>query len=384
MTTPHLTAVATSDPFDHGTFSGLSANLFEALRARGISVSSVVTKDIRWHDVLHGAVKWSSALWRPTRSTSRINVDWYWSRRTNELMTRRFEERLSRLGASGSILQVGTHVQASQDRRQVFCITDLTVIQAVESDGLYQVARASRTVQQEAISWQREVFDGCAKIFALSQWAADSIVSDYAQDRDRVVVTGAGANIPSLPEDVPRRDGHSILFVGLDWEQKGGPLLLDAFRVVRSRMPEARLVIVGCSPPIGDEPGVEIVGRLDRSDPTQESRLFDTYSEAACFCIAPRVDAFPNVLLEAAAFGLPCVSTNEGSRPELIIDGVTGRLVPPNDPQALGEALCGLLGDPGVAERLGRAGRERIVETFTWPRVADRVAREMNLLDADG
>jgi alpha-maltose-1-phosphate synthase len=72
--------------------------------------------------------------------------------------------------------------------------------------------------------------------------------------------------------------------------------------------------------------------------------------------------------------GLPCVTTNVGALPELVDDGVTGVLVPPREPAALAEALIGVLSDPARAERMGQAGRRKVVEQLTWRAVAERMA----------
>lgn len=370
MRLKRILAVATSHPFDGRTFSGLSVNLFNEVRRQGVELAAVCTRDIRWYDLLRGAVLFSNLMRGGSRKHSRINPDWYWSRRGHELMTRRF---LSKLGYPPEVpvLQIGTHVKAARGDRKHFCVTDLTVKQALEAGGMYQVSRASPAVQREAIEWQSEVFQECERIFTLSKWAATSVVQDYGVPTDKVIVIGAGANLPRhLPARRRRVDSPSILFVGMDWEQKGGPLVLEAFRLVRRQVPRARLVVIGCRPPAGDdEPGVEALGRLDRSIPEHEKRLLDAYAEATCFCIAPAVDAFPNVLLEAAAFGLPIVSTDIGSRSEVVCDGMTGRLVPHGDHEQLADALMEILSNPGVAEAYGSAASARVREVFNWEKV---------------
>ena len=125
-----------------------------------------------------------------------------------------------------------------------------------------------------------------------------------------------------------------------------------------------------------------MLGRLDRSDPAEEARLLAAYASATCFCIAPAVDAFPNVLLEASAFGIPVVSTDEGSRSEVVLDGVTGRLVPPRDPARLAAALIDVLGDPDLAKELGEAAARRVREHFNWPAVTRNILAHMGLLNA--
>lgn len=385
MTVPQavgrLVAVAPDDPLARRTFSGLSANLFGELQWQGIAIDPIATKDLRWHDALRGAVRWQALPKAASRVTSRIRPNWFWSRQTNELMTHRFLEKLEARGEISQVLQIGTHVQAAGRGRRVFCLTDLTVVQAIETGGMYQVAQASARVQDEAVAWQHEVFDGCERIFVLSDWTARSVVEHYHQSPAKVLTVGVGANVPRvLPPRAPDPSAPAILFVGLDWEQKGGPLVLEAFRRVRQTIPRARLVVVGCRPHhVEAESGVDVLGRLDRALPTEENRLLHEYATATCFCIAPAVDAFPNVLLEAAAFGLPVVSTDEGSRSEAVVNGVTGRLVPPSDPEALASALVELLTDPDLAARQGNAGAQRVRERFNWPFVARIIAEQMGL-----
>jgi glycosyltransferase involved in cell wall biosynthesis len=182
---------------------------------------------------------------------------------------------------------------------------------------------------------------------------------------------------------VPRRldDEHPyVLFVGIDWERKGGPLLLDAFRRVRAARPSARLVIVGCTPEVTDE-GVEVVGYLDKDDAADRTRLLDLYAGATCFALLSDLDPFPNVILEAAYLGVPAVSTNEGSRPELIVDGETGLLVD-RDVDEIAAAIVDLLADAGRADAMGRAAQRRVEERFTWPAVSHHILSEMGLSPA--
>ncbi len=86
----------------------------------------------------------------------------------------------------------------------------------------------------------------------------------------------------------------------------------------------------------------------------------------------PKSEILGLVLLEAMACETPVVCTRLGGMPELVADGETGLLVPPGDAAALGAAVETLLDDPARARRLGEAGRQRVLERFTWRAVADR------------
>ena len=94
------------------------------------------------------------------------------------------------------------------------------------------------------------------------------------------------------------------------------------------------------------------------------------------------VDALPTVLLEAMACGLPVVSTALSGIPEIVADGETGYLVPPGDPAALAAAMRRLLEDYALAERLGRAGRERARDLFDLRTNVTRLRGWLTAVDA--
>ncbi len=94
------------------------------------------------------------------------------------------------------------------------------------------------------------------------------------------------------------------------------------------------------------------------------------------------VDALPTVLLEAMACGLPVVSTALSGIPEIVADGETGYLVPPGDPAALAAVMRRLLEDRALAERLGRAGRERAGDLFDLRTNVTRLRGWLTAVDA--
>lgn len=369
---PRLIAVATQDPLDPTTFSGYSRRLFNEVISNGWQVERVATRDLHWYDAVTGAVG-PSAIWRRAgdRQHPLVRPNWLWSRRGFERACRRFDHNLARLSEPRVLLQVGTHVRTRLPQTVSYCVTDATIPQALEA-GEFSISRASARVQAEAIECQSEVLHSCEKVFVLSEWAAASVRDDFGVEPGRVVVLGAGANLDRvLPRQVDDKAPY-ILFVGADWSQKGGPLLLEALRIARRTVPDLRLVVVGCEPDI-DEPGVEVVGFLARSDPDQHQRFLDLYAGALCFSILPVFDAYPNVLLEAARFGVPVVSTTDGSRPEAVVDGVTGLLAPTRDAAEVAARIVSLAESPALTERLGTAAQQRALEKYTWEGVGQRL-----------
>src|SRR6185312_4832206 len=96
-------------------------------------------------------------------------------------------------------------------------------------------------------------------------------------------------------------------------------------------------------------------------------RIVELYAETEVACVPSLYEGFSLPAVEAMACGVPLVGTTGGAVPEVIgQDGVTGLLVPPGDPSALAAAIGRALDDPDLRDRLGAAGRQRVLDKFTW------------------
>ncbi len=117
---------------------------------------------------------------------------------------------------------------------------------------------------------------------------------------------------------------------------------------------------------------VHLPGAVRRDALPDLYRAADLFALPAVHDERGNVDGLPNVILEAMASGLPVVASGISGIPLAVEDGVTGSLVPENDPAALACALGRLLGDPAAARRMGEAGRRRAAAELTWEAVAAR------------
>jgi glycosyltransferase involved in cell wall biosynthesis len=97
------------------------------------------------------------------------------------------------------------------------------------------------------------------------------------------------------------------------------------------------------------------------------------YEQATAFALPALYDPFPTAVREAMAYRLPCVTSDAGALPEMVVDGETGYTVAPGDADALAERLLKLADDPSQARAFGDAGRRRFEERFTWDAVAGRI-----------
>jgi glycosyltransferase involved in cell wall biosynthesis len=104
----------------------------------------------------------------------------------------------------------------------------------------------------------------------------------------------------------------------------------------------------------------------------EDPDLVGLYNEAAVFACPSIYEPFGIINLEAMACETPVVACAVGGIKEVVVDGETGFLVPPQDPDRLAAALSKVLDDPDLAARMGRAGRARVLEHFTWDRIAEK------------
>src|SRR5262249_42098092 len=151
--------------------------------------------------------------------------------------------------------------------------------------------------------------------------------------------------------------------------------LLEAVAKVRVDVPEAHLVVVGTPKSgstiparieqLGLDDAVTFVGGISTPD------LVELYAQSEIACVPSLYEGFSLPAVAAMAAGVPVLATTGGAVPEVVgVDGDTGLLVPPDDPEALAVGLRRLLADPMLREEIGRRGRERVVRRFTWRQTA--------------
>lgn len=173
-----------------------------------------------------------------------------------------------------------------------------------------------------------------AAIYA-STWAAESALRVYGADPKRVHVVPFGANLANEPDrrhvasliaKRPRRECR-LLFVGVDWQRKGGDLALGVVeRLVEMGVP-SRLTVVGCR--AGDVPGsrlVDNVGFVDKSTPLGEAALGRVYGASHFLCLPSRAECFGIVFCEASAYGVPSVAIRTGGVASAVSHGSNGYL----------------------------------------------------------
>jgi glycogen synthase len=235
----------------------------------------------------------------------------------------------------------------------------------------------------ELSSWmEKEGLESCDAVVAVSQEMKRDILKFYDLPPDAVHVIHNGVD----PEKYHPKEGAAslnkfgitnpfVFFCGRLSRQKGIFDLLEAF----DDLPKGTQLVLATGKP--DTP--ELVGELrdgigGRKDVVwihemlEDPDLVNLYNEASVFACPSIYEPFGIINLEAMACETPVVACAVGGIKEVVVDGETGFLVPPEDPDKLAAAISKVLDDPQLAARMGKAGRARVLDQFTWDRIAEK------------
>jgi glycosyltransferase involved in cell wall biosynthesis len=182
----------------------------------------------------------------------------------------------------------------------------------------------------------KRAVDKASVLAFASHWAAEDALNHHAANPDKVIVVPFGANTESpFPDSESVLVNHQrkatdklrLLFVGIDWERKGGPLTVSILQELQRRGIVSELVVIGCDPFGGTPPaGVRCLGRLNKADPVQAALWRQSFLDAHVFVMPTRAECFGVVYAEAAAHGLPSLGTRVGGVPDAVRHGESGWL----------------------------------------------------------
>ena len=286
-------------------------------------------------------------------------------------LKRRLAERVAGKGFAFS-LQTQSMFDGSVPGTPHFVYTDHTHLANLQYPGFSQ----SQLFSQAWIALEKTIYHNARFNFTMSSNIARSIREDYGCPAEKVLTIFGGSNSqapdPALLPD-RRYAARNILFVGVEWERKGGPQLVKAFETVVKKIPDAQLTIVGCAPKL-NAPNCRVVGKVALSEVSK------FYQEASVFCLPTRNEPFGVVFVEAFAHKLPIVSTPIGALPDIVSEGENGFLVPCNDTDALAQRLIELLGDPARCRRFGEHGYLATKDKYTWEATGHRLAENIRRL----
>ncbi len=217
-----------------------------------------------------------------------------------------------------------------------------------------------------------EAYRQAGRVFTYNELVRRSMIEDYGVAPEKAINVGVGVCLDPIDPAIEKRyDSRQIVFIGKDsaFIRKGVPNLLAGFALVREAIPEAQLLLIGLNPKrVPPQPGVVNLGFL-----RDRRRIRQILTEATLYAMTPLLDPSPGVVREAMAMKLPVVASKVDGIPEMVIEGETGYLVPPEEPGTLAQAIITLLQDENKMRLMGEHGYARVQQHFTWDRVLNKV-----------
>ncbi len=372
--------VTAGDPSDPDSYSSLPFGLHGALVRAGVQVDVLRLRlpspvdralpyllwppELRTHGARDAREAWWLARQRVPHGSARMQLI--------AAVTARTARRRARGGIG--VIQHGTEVDLGSLGVPLVTYEDSTVVGALRVREHYaHLQRATQQSLDAAVARSARVYARATACCFVSHWAARSAVEDYGVPAARVRVVGQGRNrepLTSLSRDWRR---PTFLWVGKEWERKGGERTLRAFVELRHQVPSASLHLVGRHPPV-DVAGVVGHGLLDVRSPQAQRHLDELFSGATCFVMPSAHEPAGTVFVEAAAGGVGSIAGTSGGSATMVGDG--GILVPDGDDHALLQAMRRFC-DPTTAEALGAAARQR-ADLLTWDAVACRLLQALH------
>lgn len=206
-----------------------------------------------------------------------------------------------------------------------------------------------------------------------SPWAARSAIEDYHAEKEKVHVLPLGANFEQSPpkeilQQRKKSDRCRLLFIGVNWERKGGEIAFETLLKLEEVGIPAELTVVGCIPPkqFAHE-HMKIIPFINKNDETQRKELEKLYLTSDFLLFPTRNECYGIVVCEANAFGLPALAADTGGVSGVVTDGENGFLLPHSARgDRYAEVIAQVYGDEQRYAELVRSSRAAFDDRLNW------------------
>lgn len=365
---PRIAFICAGDPLEIRTWSGTPHHMLEALSAEFDVVHVVREPWPRWFSNLRGLL----------RRVSGRRIDIYWSPFWTRLAGRKAIDEITGSGADIAFAVAVTPITAQLTRiMPTVFVSDATQAVMIDYNPFFfsllpGLKRSAYKLETQAIR------DSIAAFFP-SAWAYGSAVGEHRGDPAHVFQVHWGANMEARGFTRPEeraKDAWRLLFVGVNWQGKGGDIAVEAVQAMRRAGYNVHLDVVGSapsSPPPAIE-GVTFHGFLNKHVPADAERLAALFRGAHLFILPTQFEALGIVISEAASYALPSVAYRTGGLPSNVEGGRTGVLIEPGAPAAdFAREMIALLNDTERYEAMCYAALELSRNKLNWPTWARRV-----------
>ena len=181
---------------------------------------------------------------------------------------------------------------------------------------------------------EKKALERCSLLIVTSRWAAQSAHQLYNIPLSKIKVIPRGAEqIHQIPStaiktaiEQRRHEPCNLLFIGVEWQRKGGDTALSVAQALNDKGLETELHIVGCTPPHDSPEFVKAHGFIDRSTTSGQAKMNQLFQNAHFLIYPTKADAMGMALSEAASFGVPALANNVGGIADIVKTDITGQI----------------------------------------------------------
>ena len=237
---------------------------------------------------------------------------------------------------------------------------------------------------------QTKVARKLPRILTVSSNSYDDIIADYGVDPERLHIVHVGVDPQQFRpiDNVNVVPGRLMTTASADVAMKGLAFLLEALAKLRAKDDSIHLVVIG--KPKYDSKATQLIKELNLAESIEfvigvtDQRIVELYNEAEVAIVPSLYEGFSLPAIEAMSCGVPLVATTGGALPEVVgADGVTALQVPPGDSDALAQKIGWALEQTNLRSVVGAAGRERVIQNFSWKITAERTVEHYRALLAE-
>jgi len=225
---------------------------------------------------------------------------------------------------------------------------------------------------QQGIELDRRAFHNAAHCMLASNWAMQSAVQDYHIHENKITVVPLGANLDRVPaaSDLKKEKNTicQLLFLGVEWERKGGQIALDTFYALRKQGMQVQLTIVGCTPPVPVyDNDITVIPFINKNIQKEAVLLYNIFLQTDFLLLPTRAECAGLVFCEASAFGIPSITTDTGGVGTYLQNGMNGFTLPlSSGAEAYADKILDLYSNDDVYRQLCISSRKKYETTLNW------------------
>lgn len=218
-------------------------------------------------------------------------------------------------------------------------------------------------------------FISCIGHFCTSQMMLYSDKEHWSKFK----IVRCGVDLNRFDYQMPEGNARKLVYVGRLSAEKGVPILFESMSRLKERNYEVELTLLGDGPDRGflenlsKEMGIE--DRVHFGGFVDQDTIARTLRESDVFVLPSFAEGIPVALMEAMAIGIPVITTYVGGITELVIDGETGQVCYPSDPEGLAQAIARYADDPKFCKTISRNARDKVADEFNIEPQVDKLAK---------